>query len=179
MEDLKNRLIKELQQDFNVEVLDSVSWALPIQLISIKFQTVSRTKMDILMKMMLLTLQKTKSATIDELGEILLVEPLFIQDLIEKMRRSRMIEKNGDGFALTDLGVRQLESGIYEHEPETNAAERIYSPCHQSFLKGEIDPRFSRQKRVIVLMKKRVIVIKTIFQNGKSLTLKRSNCLKR
>ena len=146
MEDLKNRLTKELQQDFNVKVLDSVSWALPVQLISINFQTVSRTKMDILMKMMLLTIQKTKSATIDELGEILLVEPLFIQDLIEKMRRSRMIEENGDGFALTDLGVQQLESGIYEHEPETNAVERIYSPCHQSFLKGEIDYRYSVKK---------------------------------
>ena len=143
MEELKSRLTKELQQDFNVKVLDSVSWGLPIQLISINFQTVSRTKMDILMKMMLLTIQKTKSATIDELGEILLVEPLFIQDLIEKMRRSRMIEINGDGFALTDFGVQQLESGIYEHEPETNAAERIYSPCHQSFLKGEIDYRIS------------------------------------
>ena len=55
------------------------------------------------MKMMLLTFQKTKRATIDELGEILLVEPLFIQDLIDKMLRSRMIEKNGDGFALTDI----------------------------------------------------------------------------
>ncbi|MBO1911231.1 hypothetical protein J4G37_41375, partial [Microvirga sp. 3-52] len=36
-----------------------------------------------------------------------------------------------------------LETGIYEHEPETDAVERIYSPCHQSFLKGEIDNRFS------------------------------------
>ena len=143
MEDLKTRLTRELQQDFNVKVLDSVSWALPTQLISINFQTVSRTKMDILMKMMLLTFQKTKSATIDNLGEILLVEPLFIQDLVEKMLRSRMIEKNGDAFALTDIGIQQLESGIYEHEPETNSTERIYSPCHQSFLKGEMDSRFS------------------------------------
>ena len=154
-----------------MKVLDSVSWALPVQLISINFQTVSRTKMDILMKMMLLTFQKTKSATIDELGEILLVEPLFIQDLIGKMQRSRMIEENGESFSLTDLGVQQLELGIYEHEPETNVTERIYSPCHQSFLKGEIDYRYS--------VKNEVIVIKTIFPSGKSLTLKRLNCLKR
>ncbi|QUW22440.1 hypothetical protein JSQ81_02305 [Sporosarcina sp. Marseille-Q4063] len=143
MEDLKNRLTKELQQDFNVRVLDSDSWALPVQLISINFETVSRTKMDILMKMMLLTFQKTNRATIDELGKILLVEPLFIQDLIDKMLRSRMIEKNGEGFALTDKGMQQLETGIYEHEPETDAVERIYSPSHQSFLQGEIDYRFS------------------------------------
>ncbi|MBO1914411.1 hypothetical protein J4G37_57535, partial [Microvirga sp. 3-52] len=89
------------------------------------------------MKMMLLTFQKTKHATIDELGDILLVEPLFIQDLIDKMLRSRMIEKTESSFTLTDIGVGQLETGIYEHEPETDAVERIYSPCHQSFLKGE------------------------------------------
>ncbi|WP_172369079.1 hypothetical protein [Sporosarcina jiandibaonis] len=145
MEELKNRLTKELQQDFNVKVLDSVSWALPVQLISINFQTVSRTKMDILMKMMLLTFQKTKSSTIDDLGEILLVEPLFLRDLIGKMRRAHMIEEIGNGFTLTELGVQQLETGIYEHEPETNAAELIYNPCHQSLLKGEIDYRFSEK----------------------------------
>jgi hypothetical protein len=143
LEELKNRLTKELQQDFNLKVLDSDSWALPVQLVSINFEKVSRTKMDILMKMMLLTFQKLKRATIDELGDILLVEPLFIQDLIDKMLRSRMIEKYEASFTLTDIGVEQLETGIYEHEPETDAVERIYSPCHQSFLKGEIDYRFS------------------------------------
>lgn len=138
MDALKSRLLKELQTDLNVKVMDSLSWGLPMHTVEITFKTVLRTKMDILMKMMLITFQKSITATAEELSDILLVEPLFIQDLIGKMERGSLIETSGSGFSLTAAGVHQLETGIFEHEAESESREMLYSPCHEQFLKGEL-----------------------------------------
>jgi hypothetical protein len=135
---LKSRLLKELQQDLNVKVLDSLAWGLPMHTVEITFKTVLRTKMDILMKMMLITFQKSTTATAEELSDILLVEPLFIQDLIGIMTRGNLIEASSGGFSLTAAGVHQLETGIFEHEAESESLEMLYSPCHERFLKGEL-----------------------------------------
>ena len=93
MNELKRRLTKELQQDFNVKIMGSLSWSLPVHSIEIEYQTVMRTKMDILMKMILIAFGKAEIATTEELSEILLVEQLFINDLIDKMSRTGVIEK--------------------------------------------------------------------------------------
>ncbi|MBE1555626.1 hypothetical protein [Sporosarcina limicola] len=137
MDELKRRLTKELQEDFNVKIMDSLSWGLPVHSIEISFQTVMRTKMDILMKMMMIAFQKAEIATVEELSDILLVEQLFIQDLLGKMSRAHMIEKKGGFYALTTIGVQQLEDGLFEHEPESGSKDGLYSPCHRSFLNGE------------------------------------------
>ncbi|MCZ2258205.1 hypothetical protein [Sporosarcina sp. G11-34] len=138
MNELKKRLTKELQQDFNVKIMESMSWSLPVHSIQIEYQTVKRTKMDILMKMMLIAFGKAEIETAEELSEILLVEQLFINDLINKMTRTGLIEKKGSSFTLTDAGFKQLETGIFVHEPESGSKLAIYSPSHQSFLKGEV-----------------------------------------
>ena len=101
MNELKGRLTKELQQDFNVKIMDSLSWSLPVHSIEIAYQTVMRTKMDILMKMMLIAFEKADIATAEELSDILLVEQLFINDLIDKMTRTGVIEKR-EGSLLFD-----------------------------------------------------------------------------
>ncbi len=139
MEELKRRLTKELQQDFNVKIMDSLSWSLSVHTIEIAFQTVMRTQMDILMKMMLIAFQKGAIATAEELSDILLVEQLFINDLIDKMSRTGVIDKSGSSFALTDVGNEQLDSGIFVHEPESDSKKALFSPCHQSFLNGDIE----------------------------------------
>ena len=138
MDDLKRQLTKELQQDFNVKIMDSLTWSLPVHSIEIAYQTVKRTKMDILMKMMLIAFQKGEIETAEELSEILLVEQLFINDLINLMTRTKIIEKRGSSFALTDEGVQQLATGIFVHEPESGSKKALFSPCHQSFLQGEL-----------------------------------------
>lgn len=139
MNELKSRLTKELQQSFNVKIMDTKSWGVPVHSLEIAYETVTKTKMDILMKMMLLAFQKAKIETATELSEILLVEPLFIEDLIDKMTRSRMLEKEQDVFVLTAAGIEQLRTEIFEHEPESGITEAFYSPCHKSFLSGELE----------------------------------------
>lgn len=138
MNDLKGRLMKELQQDFNVKIMGSRSWSLPVNSIEIVYKTVMRTKVDILMKMMLIAFGKADIATAEELSDILLVEQLFINDLIDKMTRTGVIEKREGLYSLTDVGVRQFKTGIFVHEPEIGSTQALYSPCHQTFLSGEI-----------------------------------------
>ncbi|MER2090199.1 MAG: hypothetical protein ABS920_10700 [Sporosarcina sp.] len=138
MEELKKRLTKELQQDFNLKIMDSQSWGLPVHTIEVEYNTVKRTKMDILMKMMLIAFGKAEIATAEELSEILLVEQLFINDLIEKMTKTGIVEKREGLFSLTEVGVRQLKSGIFVHGQEAGSTTMLYSPYHQSFLNGEI-----------------------------------------
>ena len=125
MDELKGRLTKELQQDFNVKIMDSLSWSLPVHSIEIAYQTVMRTKMDILMKMMLIAFGKAEIETAEELSDILLVEQLFINDLIDKMSRTGVIEKREGFYSLTDIGVRQFKTGIFVHEPESGLKRRF------------------------------------------------------
>lgn len=132
-----HRLKKELQDGFQVNVLESLTWNLPVRSIDIEYETVRKSKMDILMKMILIAFQEGSLSDAEELSDILLVEPLFIQDLIAQMERTGIIGKNGPYFTLTAAGRRQLESGVFESEPERGIHTALFSPVHQAFLKGE------------------------------------------
>lgn len=136
MEELTSRLTKELQQDDRIQVMDTLRWNLPVYSIAIEYETVKRTKMDILMKMMLIAFQKGEIRNVEMMSEILLVEPIFIEDLIRKMSGARMIEKREEVFSLTEAGQAQLARGIFEHERESGVVEAVYSPTHRSFLFG-------------------------------------------
>ena len=148
MDELKGRLMKELQHDFNVKIIDSLSWSLPVHSIEISYQTVKRTKMDILMKMMLISFQKAEIASAEELSDILLVEQLFINELVNTMSRTGLIEKRGGSFALTEAGEQQLENGVYEHEPESGTKKALYSPHHEAFLSGELTKDNYEEKEI-------------------------------
>lgn len=136
---LEKRLTEELQTNFNVKILDSACWNLPIYPIEITFQTVKKTTMDILMKMMLMTFKQATIETTEQLSELLLVEQIFIDDLTSKMLATKLIEKNGDYYSLTKSGDKQLKAGIYEHERVHQTKKLPYSPFHQAFMDGQIE----------------------------------------
>lgn len=148
MKELRNRLTKELQQDFNIQIKNTLSWHLPMQQIEVDFETITKTKMDILMKMMLISFQKAEIETAQDLSEILLVEQLFIEDLINKMTNAGMIVKDEGIYALTRAGRDQLETGIFEHEAEEATIEVIYSPCHQAFFQGDLKDKETDEQGV-------------------------------
>lgn len=137
MEALEKRLRNELLRDPNVKLLETVKWSLPTQLIDIEYETVKRTKMDILMKMLLVAFRTSQFETAEELSKMLIVEPLFITDLIDRMKQAGMIVKSGEAYSLTETGMQQLESGIYVHPREKEEATVQYSPSHGTFQVGE------------------------------------------
>ncbi|MCM3709007.1 hypothetical protein [Sporosarcina luteola] len=137
MEALEKRLRDELLRDLNVKLLETVKWSLPIQVIDIEYETVKRTKMDILMKMLLVAFRTSRFSSSEELSDMLVVEPLFIEDIKERLNRAGMITKSGGAYALTETGRQQLESGIYIQPPEKDESTVHYSPSHGRFLAGE------------------------------------------
>jgi len=95
--------------------------------------------MDILMKMLLITTQKAPFLNASTISDVLLVEELFIQDLLTKMEKMNLIERNEQGYQITEKGKTQLASGIYEEDQEATSVELLYSPNHEFFLAGDLE----------------------------------------
>lgn len=146
--DLQKRLQNEVLRNANVKLLASETWGLPVHSVEITFETVKRTPMDILMKMLLISFRKGHFQSAEEVSEILLVESLFIEDMIEAMMRAGLIVKNRDGYALTDAGIQQLESGIYVQSPERQEKTAYFSPIHDAFLVGDIKESKAKKFRL-------------------------------
>ncbi|WP_244532508.1 hypothetical protein [Mesobacillus persicus] len=89
-----------------------------------------RSQMDILMKMMLLTFEQAQIRRAANLSELLLVEELFIEDLLKKMQRMGLIRLEDGSYKLTSRGQRQLKTGIMEEEMEEESSVISYSPFH-------------------------------------------------
>ncbi|WP_144510366.1 hypothetical protein [Bacillus sp. FJAT-22090] len=140
MHNVEKRLRNQLQQNSKVKIIDSTRWSIPIHSVEVEYKPVKRSKMDILMKMMLISFQKAEIERAEQLSELLLVEQLFVEDLINIMKRTGLIEKKGKLFVLTDKGFQQLENGVFEEEQEQEKQVVLYSICHHAFLNGEIKP---------------------------------------
>lgn len=126
-----------LQQD-GISIEKQMNYAIPVHTLEVKYHPVMRNAMDILMKMMLLSFNKAKLKNAELLADILLVEPLFIHDLTNKMLHLGMIQKE-ETFSLTAKGKAQLESGIFEEELEETSYFVQYSPVHEMLLDGDLE----------------------------------------
>jgi len=116
-----------------VEIKESSIWLLPVVTVDVEFKRVKRSKMDILMKMMLIAFEEADIRRAANLSEMLLVEELFIADLIEKMQRTGLINPEKGIYKLTKKGQEQLKTGIIEEEMEEEWTELLYSPDHDEF----------------------------------------------
>ena len=143
MEGLPKKLRDELLRQPDVEILETDTWGLPVQLIKLTYTTVKRAKMDVLMKMILISIQKMAITSADDMAALLSVEPLFARHMTERLQASAMIQKNDDGFMLTELGIERLQSGIFEHPPEPDEKNFYYSPVHHAFYGMEREAEFS------------------------------------
>ena len=148
MIELEKRLKKELLQNVQAKVVSSTAWTIPLQTIEVEYKPVKRIKMDVLMKMMLITCQKAKVTSAKQISELLLVEQLFMEDLIDLMKRTRLIEITDQVYTLTEKGCKQLEDGIFEEELETQTYSLLYSPSHATFLQGEIKPALDGEEKL-------------------------------
>lgn len=136
MDELKSRLTYELGQNTEVQIKHSEIWNLPVHPIKVDFETVRQTKMDVLMKMLLISFQKGDFSASDQLSDTLLVEQIFIEDRVQKMLRANLIEKKASVFTLTGKGFDQLASGTFIDQSEELTEKLLYSPCHGAFLQG-------------------------------------------
>lgn len=132
--------MRELQQNRHVKIVKSTDWCIPIRTIEVTYEPIRRSTMDVLMQMLLISMQEAKFQNVQELSELLLVDPLFIEDLVSLMSRVRLIEQSEGFYKLTPKGQQQLARGIFEEELEVETATLLFSPCHQAILPaGEED----------------------------------------
>jgi len=139
LEDLKQQLSQKLEQNSKINIVQMECWTIPVHTLQITYKPVIRSKMDILMKMLLISFQKGNFQHAEQLSEILLVEQLFIQDLMTKMLKTGLIEKGETHYQLTAKGSSQLSSGVFEEEQEPKTMELHYSPVHETFLYGDVE----------------------------------------
>ncbi|MFJ8515000.1 hypothetical protein [Lysinibacillus xylanilyticus] len=134
MSKLQQRLMREIQQNRNVKIVKTDEWCIPIRTVEVTYEPVRRSTMDVLMTMLLMSIQEADFANAQELSELLLVDPLFIEDLVSLMSRVSLIEQTEGFYRLTSKGQQQLERGIFEEELEVEMSNLYYSPCHLAFL---------------------------------------------
>lgn len=133
MNKLKEHLRLILLENPAIEIKKSVMWHLPVITYDVAFKRVKRSKMDILMKMMLLTFEQAEIRRAANLSELLLVEELFIADLLKKMQRMGLIRLEKESYKLTSNGNEQLKTGIIVEEMEEESTMLSYSPVHDEF----------------------------------------------
>lgn len=134
----QEQLANELTQNPNIEIKKQQQYSIPVHTLDVSYHPVVRNAMDILMKMMLISFQKAKIQSADILADILLVEPLFIQDLTNKMVHLQMIQLDGH-YTLTTKGLAQLQAGIFEEELPLVTRPLQYSTLHKDVLQGDIE----------------------------------------
>ncbi|TQR31229.1 hypothetical protein C7Y47_14705 [Lysinibacillus sphaericus] len=139
MSKLQQRLMREIQQNRNIKIVKTNEWCIPIRTVEVTYEPVRRSTMDVLMTMLLMSIQEADFANAQELSELLLVDPLFIEDLVSLMSRVSLIEQTEDFYRLTAKGQQQLERGIFEEELDVEMANLYYSPCHLAFLAVDED----------------------------------------
>ncbi|GAE46254.1 winged helix-turn-helix domain-containing protein [Mesobacillus boroniphilus] len=114
MDKLKKQLHANLLKNPAVQIKKSVIWQFPMTIYTVAFYRVKRSKMDILIKMMLLTFEKTQIRRAANLSQLLLVEELFIEDLLKKMQRTGLITLEKGSYKLTSRGQEQLKTGLWK-----------------------------------------------------------------
>lgn len=114
--------------------------SVPVHTLEVSYHPVQRSVMDILMKMMLISYERATLNNADILADILLVEPLFIEDLTNKMMNLGMLEKSETGsIQLTAKGRLQKEQGVFEEQLPLQTEQLYYSPTHAQFMTGDIE----------------------------------------
>lgn len=133
MNKLKDKLRKDLLENPAIEIKHSGMWHLPVITYNVAFKRVKRSQMDILMKMMLLSFEQAEIRRAANISELLLVEELFIEDLLIKMQRMGLILLEKGIYKLTSKGQEQLKTGIVWEDMEEETTMLSYSPVHDEF----------------------------------------------
>jgi DNA-binding PadR family transcriptional regulator len=133
MDKLQKQLRSSLLENQDNQIKESIIWHLPVITYDVNYKPVKRSQQDILMKMMLLTFEQTEIRRAANLSELLLVEELFIADLLSKMQRMGLIRQEKEIYQLTSKGHEQLQTGIVVGEMEEESRLLSYSPFHDYF----------------------------------------------
>lgn len=139
MQQLEQKLTRQLLQNNKVKLLNKSQWCIPCQSLEVAYTPVKRVTMDVLMKMLLLTFQQMPTSDCEEIAQLLHVELLFIEDLVKDLLVARLIDRETQGYNLTEKGHQQLQEGIFEQQQPLDKQTLLYSVVHQKFLAIQLE----------------------------------------
>lgn len=139
LQQLKQQIVPQLEKEFGGNVQYSDIWCIPVHTYEIVYQPIEKKSMDILMKILLFSFQKSTFTNAEELSDILLVEPLFVEDLMKKLMKNGLLEKEGEIYKLSKKGQAQFSQGVFEEVLDPVTVEILYSPVHEKIVEGDIE----------------------------------------
>lgn len=154
------KVAKQFLKQPNVKIVGSEAWTFPIERTNVEFQTVIRSQMDVLMKMILKLHGRLQIKQPSEISELLAVETIFVEHMMKRLIHLNML-KNVDGmYELTPIGQSQLIEGTFTHDLLDEIISLPYSPFHEAVLLREgVEVKFDETEQLprIVLQDKQEI----------------------
>ncbi len=137
LQTLQKQLAQELNMD-GTQIIHQMNFCVPIHTLQATYNPVLKKPMDILMKMLLKAFQTGVFKDGNTIADVLLVEPLFVNDLLHTMQKSGLLQFE-EVYSLTPKGEQQLAEGVYEEQLESVTDLLHYSPLHGEFLAGDVE----------------------------------------
>lgn len=135
---LEKQLSMQIEQQLEAKILAKKDFTIPYSVVQVTYTPIIKKRMDILMKMLLTSYRSGAFTDAEQLASILMVEPLFINDLTRQMEKSKLISTD-ESYSLTAKGESQLKQGIYEEQLPDATVELFYSKLHECFFTFDID----------------------------------------
>lgn len=133
------KIIKEAMGDNQyLHILETLEWKIPVDLYELDITSATKSKLDILKKMIMTLAQNERGVNSQDASEFLRVDTLFVDDLIHQMERTGLLEKRADVYRLTKVGQAQLNAGTILGEPKVEHF-KFYVNALQNVILNEVE----------------------------------------
>lgn len=113
------KIIEEAMGDNQyLHILETIEWKIPVNFYELDITSATKSKLDILKKMIMTLAQSEQGISAQGASDFLRVDTLFVDDLIQQMERTGLLENAVDVYRLTKVGQVQLAAGTVLGEPE-------------------------------------------------------------
>lgn len=120
-----------------LHILGTKEWKIPIHYYQVQVTASTKTKIDTLKKMTMLSFLKMNISHLDELSGFLQVDSLFIEDIVAQMMATGLVEKEESIYKLTKMGEEQFKAGTILSEPSNEIIPFEYSVLNQGTIQEE------------------------------------------
>lgn len=136
-ESQENILQQALQEKNYLLLLGEREWQIPIHTYALEITSATKTKIDVLKKMIMHVILKRKMTNLENISELLRVDSLFVRDIVKQMMDLGIVENKQGVYYLTPIGEEQYKAGTILSQPETERISFDYSPFNQAVLLEE------------------------------------------
>ncbi|WP_019415806.1 hypothetical protein [Paenisporosarcina sp. TG20] len=137
IEEEVSKVAESFLEQPHLRLLGRENCVYPLQLVEVEMKTVVRSQMDVLMKMILKILELLEVKQASEISELLAVEVIFVEHMLELMKKNKMIKRIETTYRLTSSGLEQLKQGTFAHDLMEEQVKLSYSPYHKEVMKRE------------------------------------------